>query len=147
MTPRPSFTLSLPGNRILQLGARTLVMGILNITPDSFADGGLLLDPGAAEAAALEMETGGADLIDIGGESTRPGTECRPGTGGDCADPAGPQAACAGSLRIPISVDTSKAAVAEVALDEGATLVNDVTGLRYDSALAELPRDRALGSF
>ena len=59
----------------MHLGARTLVMGILNVTPDSFADGGIHLDPGAAEAAAIEMEARGADLIDIGGESTRPGSE------------------------------------------------------------------------
>ncbi len=62
MTPRANFTLHLPGNRTLQLGARTLVMGILNVTPDSFADGGLYLDPGAAEAAAVEMEARGADF-------------------------------------------------------------------------------------
>ncbi len=75
MIPRAHFTLQLPGNRVLTLGDRTLVMGILNVTPDSFADGGLYLDPGAAEAAAIEMAACGADLIDVGGESTRPGSD------------------------------------------------------------------------
>jgi dihydropteroate synthase len=112
-------------------------MGILNVTPDSFADGGLYLDPGAAEAAAMEMEAHGADIIDIGGESTRPGS--------DTVD-ADTEVArirpvitrLSRSLQIPISVDTSKPAVAEIALGEGATLVNDVTGLRYDASLAAI---------
>jgi dihydropteroate synthase len=104
-------------------------MGILNITPDSFADGGLYFDPFAAEAAAVEMEARGADIIDVGGESTRPGS-----------DPISAEAEIARvqpviarlsrSLKVPISIDTSKAAVAEVAIAEGASLINDVTGLR-----------------
>jgi dihydropteroate synthase len=119
-------------------------MGILNITPDSFADGGLYLDPFAAEAAAVEMEARGADIIDVGGESTRPGS-----------DPVSAEAEIARvqpviarlsrSVKIPISIDTSKAAVAEVAMAEGASLINDVTGLRgaprairYDASLAEI---------
>lgn len=112
-------------------------MGIVNATPDSFADGGLRLDPGAAEEAALEMEAHGADVIDIGGESTRPGS----------ADiPADEEISrilpifkrLNGRLRVPVSVDTRKAQVARAALDEGASLVNDVSGLRYDSALGEI---------
>jgi dihydropteroate synthase len=112
-------------------------MGILNVTPDSFADGGLYLDPSAAEAAALEMEAHGADIIDVGGESTRPGS-----------DTISPEAEIARiqpvirrlsrALKIPISIDTSKPAVAEAAIGEGAVLVNDVTGLRYDASLAEI---------
>lgn len=112
-------------------------MGILNITPDSFADGGLYLDPGAAEAAAVEMEARGADLIDVGGESTRPGS-----------DTISPEAEIARirpvigrllrSIAIPISIDTSKPAVAEFAIGEGAALINDVTGLRYDASLADI---------
>jgi dihydropteroate synthase len=104
-------------------------MGILNITPDSFADGGLYLDPLAAEAAAVEMEARGADIIDVGGESTRPGSE----TISADAEIARVQpviARLSRSLKIPISIDTSKAAVAEVAIGEGASLINDVTGLR-----------------
>jgi dihydropteroate synthase len=127
--PRAHFTLQLPGNRALTLGDRTLVMGILNVTPDSFADGGLYLDPGAAEAAAIEMAARGAALIDVGGESTRPGS-----------DPISADEEIARirpvlerlsrSLAIPISIDTSKPEVAEVAVGEGASIINDVTGLR-----------------
>jgi dihydropteroate synthase len=110
-------------------------MGILNVTPDSFADGGLYLDAGAAEAAAVEMEARGADLIDVGGESTRPGS-----AGIDAAEEiARVQPVIkrlSRSVKVPISIDTSKPAVAEVALAEGAALINDVTGLRYDAALA-----------
>lgn len=112
-------------------------MGILNITPDSFADGGLYLDPGAAEAAAVEMEACGADIIDVGGESTRPGSE----TVSAEAEIARIQPVIgrlSRSLKIPISIDTSKPAVAEVAIGQGAALVNDVTGLRYDASLAEI---------
>jgi len=126
-----------PGGRALHLGERTLVMGILNVTPDSFADGGLYLDPGAAEAAAVEMEAQGADLIDVGGESTRPGSDTIAAEEEiGRIEPVLKRLARA--IRIPISIDTSKAAVAEVALGEGAALVNDVTGLRYDAALAEI---------
>jgi dihydropteroate synthase len=110
-------------------------MGILNITPDSFADGGLHLDAGAAEEAAIEMEAGGADLIDVGGESTRPGAA--PVSAGEEIDRVRPVLRrLAKTVRIPLSIDTSKAAVAEMALAEGASLVNDVTALRYDASLA-----------
>ena len=71
--PRRSFTVPLPGGASLELGERTLVMGVLNVTPDSFADGGRFIDPSRAADAALAMEAAGADLIDVGGESTRPG--------------------------------------------------------------------------
>ncbi len=121
----------------MHLGARTLVMGILNVTPDSFADGGIHLDPGAAEAAAIEMEARGADLIDIGGESTRPGSETITADA-EIARIQPVLKRLARSVRVPLSIDTSKPAVAEVALGEGATLINDVTGLRYDAALAEI---------
>ena len=105
-------------------------MGILNVTPDSFADGGLYLDPGAAEAAAVEMEARGADLIDVGGESTRPGSETHWRRGGDRPDPAGAQAAGAVARPFPFRSTRRRPEVAEVALGEGASLVNDVTGLR-----------------
>jgi dihydropteroate synthase len=119
-------------------------MGIVNVTPDSFSDAGVHLDPGAAEAAAAEMEARGADLIDVGGESTRPGA----GIISHEEEIARIQPVLrrlARTIRIPVSVDTSKAAVAEMALDEGATLVNDVSGLRYDSALAEVAARRRAG--
>jgi dihydropteroate synthase len=121
----------------LHLGARTLVMGILNITPDSFADGGLHLDPDAAEAAAIEMEARGADIIDVGGESTRPGSHTISAEE-EIARIRPVLNRLARSVRVPISIDTSKAEVAEVALGEGASLINDVTALRYDAALAEI---------
>ena len=112
-------------------------MGILNITPDSFADGGLNLDPGAAEAAALEMEARGADLIDIGGESTRPGADSI-SADEEIARIQPVVERLAKVLRVPLSIDTSKVPVAEVALLHGVALVNDVTGLRYDASLAAL---------
>jgi dihydropteroate synthase len=112
-------------------------MGILNATPDSFADGGLHLDPGAAEAAAVEMAARGADLIDVGGESTRPGSA--PVSQEEEISRIRPVLRrLSRVVTIPLSVDTSKAAVAEVALGEGAAIVNDVSGLRYDSALADV---------
>ena len=112
-------------------------MGILNVTPDSFADGGLYLDPEAAAAAAVDMEMRGADLIDVGGESTRPGAQ--PISADEEIARVQPVIKrLSRAVKVPISVDTSKAAVAEVALAEGASLVNDVTGLRYDAALAEI---------
>jgi dihydropteroate synthase len=110
-------------------------MGILNVTPDSFADGGLFIDPSAAEAAAMEMETRGADIIDVGGESTRPGSE-PVSADVEIARIQPVIRRLARSLKIPISIDTSKPAVAEAAIGEGAALVNDVTALRYDSSLA-----------
>jgi dihydropteroate synthase len=112
-------------------------MGILNVTPDSFADGGLYLDPGAAEAAAIEMEARGADLIDVGGESTRPGSDAVSAED-ETARIQPVLERLVRSVRLPISVDTSKPAVAEMALDRGAALVNDVSGLRYDLALANV---------
>ncbi len=113
-------------------------MGILNVTPDSFADGGLYLDPSAAEAAALEMEASGADIIDVGGESTRPGSDAISAEA-EIARIQPVLERLSRSLTIPISVDTSKPEVAEVAVGEGASIINDVTGLRgrYDASLAE----------
>jgi dihydropteroate synthase len=118
-------------------------MGILNITPDSFADGGLYLDPSAAEAAALEMEARGADIIDVGGESTRPGSEpVRADAERARVQPV--LVRLTRSLKIPISIDTSKPQVAEMAMGEGAAIINDVTGLKgasaviYDASLAEI---------
>ncbi|HET9468614.1 MAG TPA: dihydropteroate synthase [Vicinamibacterales bacterium] len=112
-------------------------MGILNVTPDSFADGGLYLDPGAAEAAALEMAARGADIIDVGGESTRPGSAAISAED-ELARVRPVIARLSRSLTIPISIDSSKPEVAEVAVGEGAALINDVTGLRYHSSLAEI---------
>lgn len=137
MVPRSTYDLLLPGGRVLSLGTRTLVMGVLNVTPDSFADGGRWLDPIRAVDAVLAMEADGADLVDIGGESTRPGAAPLP-VDEELGRVLPVLEGLAGRVRVPISIDTSKAAVARVALDHGAAIVNDVSGLRYDAALAGL---------
>ncbi len=126
-------------SRALVLGERTLIMGVLNVTPDSFSDGGAYLDSEAAIARALALEQEGADILDIGGESTRPG-----------ATPIAVEEeqrrilpvieGVRGKLRIPISVDTRRAAVAKAALDAGAEIVNDVSGLKADPHLAMVAR-------
>lgn len=132
--PRQLFELALPGRHPLHLGATTLVMGVLNVTPDSFSDGGLAFDHGQAIARALALEAEGADILDLGGESTRPG-----------ADPVGADEewrrvgpvlkGLARQLRIPISIDTYRAITAARALDDGASIVNDISGLEYDPGL------------
>ena len=126
-------------SRTLVLGERTLIMGILNVTPDSFFAGGRYPDAQLAVERAFEMEQQGADILDVGGESTRPG-----------ADPLSADEEIArvlpvleglrGKLRIPISLDTQKAEVAEAGLRAGAEIVNDVSGLRADPELAEIAK-------
>ena len=117
------------------LGERTLVMGIVNVTPDSFSDGGKMFDAKAAVAAALRMVDEGADLLDIGGESTRPGA--LPVDGGEELRRVLPVIeALAGRVTVPLSIDTYKASVADAALAAGASIVNDISGLRYDPDLA-----------
>jgi dihydropteroate synthase len=113
------------------------IMGILNVTPDSFSDGGLNLDPTAALASARAMVAAGAAILDIGGESTRPGAETV-AEADEIARTAPVIAAIRGETRTPVSIDTRKAAVAQAALAAGATLVNDVSGFTYDPALAPL---------
>jgi len=138
MNPRHLYTIPLPGKPPLQLGARTLVMGILNVTPDSFADGGVLFDDvDRAVEAGLRMVAEGADIIDIGGESTRPGADPLPAKEElrrvlPVLERLAPQVA------VPISIDTYKAAVAREALNRGAAIVNDISGLQYDPPLAEV---------
>jgi dihydropteroate synthase len=138
MQARRKFALTLPGG-VLVLGERTLVMGVLNVTPDSFSDGGHFLETEKAVKHALEMQRAGADLIDIGGESARPGAigisveeELRrilPVLRG-----------LRRRLRIPISVDTCKVEVAQAALAAGAEMINDISGLRADPALAKVAK-------
>lgn len=135
--PRPRYTLPLPGGRSLELGARTLVMGILNVTPDSFSDGGRHIDVASAVDAAHAMVESGADLIDVGGESTRPGAP-RVDEDVELARVVPVITQLAAQLRVPISVDTTKAGVARAALDAGAAIVNDISGLRYDKTLADI---------
>ncbi len=135
MHPRRRLTLPLPRGRSLALGDRTLVMGIINVTPDSFSDGGLRLDPERAVEAGVQMVADGADLLDVGGESTRPGAQ--PLDGGEEQRRVLPViAALAARLTVPISIDTYKAETAEAAIEAGAAIVNDISGLRYDPDLA-----------
>ncbi|MBI3332655.1 MAG: dihydropteroate synthase [Candidatus Omnitrophica bacterium] len=124
------------GSFQLPLGERTLLMGILNVTPDSFSDGGLYLNPRRAVSHALRLQEEGADLIDVGGESTRPGA--RPVSAEEEMRRILPVIErLAGRLKVPISVDTWKAKVAGAAIRAGAALVNDVTALR-DPRMPEL---------
>ncbi len=132
--PRRSFDLELRGS-ILKLGLETKIMGVLNVTPDSFSDGGAYLDPGRAEARALQMEAEGAHLIDIGGESTRPGA--RPVAAHEEIARVRPVLKrLAKKIKVPLSIDTMRSETAHAALSEGAKLVNDVSGLQFDPALA-----------
>lgn len=114
-----------------------IVVGVLNVTPDSFSDGGAFLDPSAAEERAHEMFEDGADLIDIGGESTRPGAP--PVSSKEEWSRIGPVLArLGGSAAGPISVDTTKARVAALALEAGASAINDVSGLRAEPEIASV---------
>ncbi len=126
----------------LTLGGRTLVMGILNVTPDSFSDGGRYLDPQAAVARGLQLAADGADVIDIGGESTRPGSD--PVTADEQCRRVVPVIAKLRDrgLTIPISIDTRSAMVAAAALDAGADIVNDVSALRDDPGMSETVAQR-----
>lgn len=136
MHRRKRFLLKLPSST-LTLGERTLIMGVLNITPDSFSDGGKFFTVKKAVRAALAMQDAGADILDIGAESTRPGS-------------AGISAAeelsrllpvlqeLRGRLKIPISLDTQKSAVAELAIGAGVEMLNDISGLQNDPGLAEV---------
>lgn len=135
---RRKFKLRLP-RRTLALGERTLVMGVLNVTPDSFSDGGLFINAAAAAKHALVMQRAGADIIDIGGESTRPGS--KPISADEEMRRVIPVLrALRRKLRVPISIDTRRAAVAEAAIAEGAEIVNDVTALQFDPAMPEIIR-------
>ena len=114
---------------------RVLIMGVLNVTPDSFSDGGRYLSVEAAVARAEEIEAQGADLLDLGGESSRPGSQPVP-LDVELTRVLPVLAALAGRVRIPISVDTAKAEVARRALDAGAAIINDISALRSDPDMA-----------
>lgn len=141
--PRRSFSVSVPGRAPLVLGPRTLLMGVINVTPDSFSDGGKALEPARALDIALAMEAAGADIIDIGAESTRPGARPVPATD-EIARALPVLKAIAPRVKVPISIDTYKAAMARVALDEGATMVNDISAFGYDPELAPLVAARGV---
>jgi dihydropteroate synthase len=120
---------------VLDLGRRTCIMGVVNVTPDSFSDGGRFYDAAAAVAQGERLAAEGADIIDIGGESTRPFSE--PVAIEEETRRVVPAiAALAARVRIPISVDTTKAAVARRALEAGAAMINDISALRFDPDLA-----------
>jgi dihydropteroate synthase len=136
MIVRKKFKL-LVGGRTIVLGERTLVMGVLNVTPDSFSDGGKFFLATDAVKAALAMERAGADILDIGAESTRPGST------GTTADEELERLlpvlrALRGRLKIPISIDTQKASVAEMAVGAGAEILNDISGLKQEPKIAEV---------
>jgi dihydropteroate synthase len=158
---RPVFTWNL-GNRTLELGKRTLVMGILNVTPDSFSDGGRFFDRGKAVEQGVRLLSEGADIVDVGGESTRPGTrvlatEDTPasksrGTSSSCSTSSASKAPVSEADELErvipvvtelkkqnpkavISVDTYKASVARAAVNAGAEIVNDVSGFRWDRSM------------
>lgn len=136
MKPRKTFRLKLRSSTLL-LGPRTLLMGVLNVTPDSFSDGGKFFDPQKAVDQALAMERDGADLLDIGAESTRPGSQ--PVTSAaELLRLLPVLRALHPLLKIPISIDTRRAEVAEPALAEGAQIINDVSGLRHDPKIAHI---------
>jgi dihydropteroate synthase len=140
---RKRFEWKLPSGS-LQLGDRTLIMGILNVTPDSFSDGGLYADPDRAYARALQMEEEGADLIDIGAESTRPGSE-RVSEAEELRRLIPVLKRLRGNISIPISVDTYKSRVAAKALDYGAEIINDPSGLTFDPHLAKVAAEGDAG--
>jgi len=117
--------------RELMLGERTLLMGVLNVTPDSFSDGGKYSDPDRAFARAVELEEQGADILDVGAESTRPGSH-RISEAEELRRLIPVLKRLRGKLTIPISVDTYKSAVAEKALEHGAEIINDPTGILLD---------------
>ena len=129
------------GDYLLKFNGRTLVMGILNVTPDSFSDGGLYLNKDEAVKRGRALADEGADIIDVGGESTRPG-----------ADPVSLQnelervipviTELASSIDIPISVDTYKSEVAKEAISAGASIINDISGLRFDKEMANLAAEK-----
>ena len=121
----------------LDFSRRTCIMGVVNLTPDSFSHDGIYQDPGRAIAQAGEMAAAGADIIDIGGESTRPGA--RAVSGDEEIKRVVPVIKeLRRSLKLPVSIDTSKADVARAALDAGAAIINDVTALRGDKQMAWL---------
>jgi dihydropteroate synthase len=129
------------GGRSLDFSVKTGIMGILNVTPDSFSDGGRYLDPPVAVDRAHQMVAEGADIIDIGGQSSRPGSD--PVSEADEADRVLPVVeAVAKSVSAIISVDTYRAGIARAALDAGAHLINDISALRFDPALLEVAAER-----
>jgi len=156
---RPVFEWNI-GSRVLTLGKRTLIMGVVNVTPDSFSDAGQFLDPEKALAQALHLLDEGADIIDIGGESTRPGAK----VSGSGPTKKGEQLKIVSEKeelervlpviqrikqerpKAVISIDTYKASVARAAVEAGAEIVNDVSAFRWDSKMAKTVADLKCGA-
>jgi len=148
------------GSRSLALGKRTLVMGVLNVTPDSFSDGGQFLDPEKALEHALRMLEDGADIIDIGGESTRPGARVNPAGSSKAPEPAKPVTEKEERERVipvitklkqerpdaVISIDTYKAEVARAAVEVGAEIVNDISAFRWDPKMSKTVAELKCGA-
>ncbi len=131
----------LPDQRELVIGHRTLIMGILNVTPDSFSDGGLFCDSRRALEHGLRMAEDGADIIDIGGESTRPGSDPFPVDEEiDRVIPVIEE--LSGKVSIPISIDTCKAHVAREAIEAGASIINDISALQFDSEMIRVAMEK-----
>ncbi len=131
-------------DQTLDLSMRGLIMGVLNVTPDSFSDGGKFFDPRRAVEHGLRMVADGAQIIDVGGESTRPGADAISATE-ELKRVAPVIANLRAASPVLISIDTAKAAVARVALDAGASIINDVTGGRGDEAMMRLAAERGAG--
>jgi len=163
---RPVFQWNL-GTRSLELGKRTLIMGVLNVTPDSFSDGGKFLDRDQAVGHAQRLLDEGADILDIGGESTRPGARVELGTPAQAVVKKGPAASLKSAVTaeeelkrvLPViaelkkkfpaavlSVDTYKATVARAAVGAGAAIVNDVSGFRWDPQMAKTVAELKCGA-
>src|ERR1700719_1922759 len=140
---RRHFVWKLPGRELL-LGERTLLMGVVNVTPDSFSDGGKYADPDRAFARAVELEEEGADIIDVGAESTRPGS-VRVSEAEELRRLVPVLKRLRNKLTVPICVDTYKSRVAEKALELGADIINDPSGLTIDPELARAARQADAG--
>jgi dihydropteroate synthase len=137
MSMRRAYTIALKGGRIIELGQRTIVVGVLNVTPDSFSDGGLSFEAARAVDRALEMESEGADVVEIGGESTRPGAS-RLSVDEELSRVLPVLRGLIGRLQAVIAIDTYKSEVAAAAISEGASMINDVSALRFDPAIADV---------
>jgi dihydropteroate synthase len=133
---REAFTLKLAGGTI-SFGKRTIIVGVLNVTPDSFSDGGKNMDPEGAVDRALEMQQEGAGIIEVGGESTRPGAR-RISASEELARVLPVLRGLAGRLDVPVAIDTYKGDVAAAAVAAGASIINDVSALRFDPGLADV---------
>ena len=129
--------------RSLQYGERTLLMGVLNVTPDSFSDGGKFFSPDRAVAHAERMIAEGVDMIDVGGESTRPGSEFV--SEDEELRRVIPVIEKLANSSVPISIDTTKPSVARAACEAGAEIINDISGLRFDPAIAAVAKSMQAG--